>query len=228
MLKIRELSAELQKVAIEELGEDPQRIAADVQALKTWIEQQPHLKARTNDQFLIAFLRGCKYSLEKTKTKLDTFYTLRTKFPELFVPSFDNPKHKELIKTGLVLPCPTPLNETGPRLILVRLGIYNPDEFNFMDFTLLSNLYYQISLFEDDIPCISGLVNIIDCSGLTAKHLMQITPTIMKRMSVYTEEALPQRVKGLHFINAPAAFHTILNVGKSFMSAKQANRVSLI
>jgi len=33
---------------------------------------------------LIDFARGCKYSLEKTKRKIDTFLTLRTALPEFF------------------------------------------------------------------------------------------------------------------------------------------------
>jgi hypothetical protein len=30
-------------------------------------------------------LRGCKFSLERAKTKMDMFYTLRTVLPEFFM-----------------------------------------------------------------------------------------------------------------------------------------------
>lgn len=36
------------------------------------------------DQFLLAFLRGNKHSLERSKEKLDMFYTLRTVVPEIY------------------------------------------------------------------------------------------------------------------------------------------------
>jgi len=39
----------------------------------------------TDDQFLMTFLRGCKYSIERVKEKLDMFYTLRSAIPELMV-----------------------------------------------------------------------------------------------------------------------------------------------
>lgn len=101
MANIRPLSAELQKAATEQLGEVPSRIADDLEALKTWIKQQPHLKANTDDQFLISFLRGCKYSLEKAKKKIDRFYTLKTKFPEIFnAPNVDDSRFRELVKLG--------------------------------------------------------------------------------------------------------------------------------
>lgn len=36
-----------------------------------------------DDQWLLAFLRGSKFSLERAKEKLDMFYTMRTVVPEL-------------------------------------------------------------------------------------------------------------------------------------------------
>lgn len=36
-----------------------------------------------DDQWLVAILRGCKFSLERVKAKLDLFYTLRTTAPEV-------------------------------------------------------------------------------------------------------------------------------------------------
>jgi hypothetical protein len=83
MAEIRTLSIGLAKIAVDELNEVPERINSDIEGLRKWINQSPHLKSRTDDQFLVAFLRGCKYSLEKAKQKLDLFYTVRTHAPEL-------------------------------------------------------------------------------------------------------------------------------------------------
>jgi hypothetical protein len=83
MAKIRALIPELQEKAIKELFEDPSRIEKDLEAFRDWITKSKHIKGRTDDQWLIAFLRGCKYSLEKAKQKYDLFYTLKTHIPEL-------------------------------------------------------------------------------------------------------------------------------------------------
>lgn len=53
MANIRPLSVELSKKA--QLNEVPERIPEDIAALKTWISKQAHLKARTDDQFLVNF-----------------------------------------------------------------------------------------------------------------------------------------------------------------------------
>lgn len=100
MAQIKPLTPELQKIAETELGEIPARVNSDLQALKEWLERQPHLKARTDDQFLIQFLRGCKYSLEKAKEKLDCLYTLKTKFPEEFnVEDVTNKRFRNLFRS---------------------------------------------------------------------------------------------------------------------------------
>lgn len=102
MSKIRPLPEKLAIKAHEELGEKPERIDEDIQALREWISKQPHLKARTDDQLLVAFLRGCKYSLEKAKQKIDSFYAMRNAVPELYTNRFVDDKAIEILRQGYV------------------------------------------------------------------------------------------------------------------------------
>lgn len=37
-----------------------------------------------DDQRIMTFLRGCKFSLEKVKRKLDMYFTMRAAVPEFF------------------------------------------------------------------------------------------------------------------------------------------------
>lgn len=78
---IRPLNASLQVVAREQLFEETDKIQEHLDTLKEWIRKSAHLRSRTDDQFLVTFLRGCKYSLEMSKKKLDMYYTLRTHIP---------------------------------------------------------------------------------------------------------------------------------------------------
>jgi hypothetical protein len=83
MSGIRQLSETLAEIAKNELNETPERLESELKALKKWVMITPHIYANTDDQFLTAFLRGCKFSLEKAKLKLDTYYTLQTIIPEM-------------------------------------------------------------------------------------------------------------------------------------------------
>ncbi|ETN67653.1 multiple wing hair [Anopheles darlingi] len=84
MAQLRTLVPELAEKARKELNEVPNRIPEDLASLRSWLIKQTHLNPRTDDQFLVNFLRGCKYSLEKTKEKLDNYYTVKTAIPEFF------------------------------------------------------------------------------------------------------------------------------------------------
>lgn len=101
MLNIRPLSADLAKIAKKEINEVPERIPADIKSLRAWLDTQPHLNPNLSDQLLVTFLRGCKYSLERTKEKIDTFFTIKTTMPEVLTERDPtNPVLLELIRLG--------------------------------------------------------------------------------------------------------------------------------
>jgi hypothetical protein len=49
-MPVRELSKELQEVAIKEINEDPKRIESDLAYIKEWLSKQQHLNARTGNK----------------------------------------------------------------------------------------------------------------------------------------------------------------------------------
>ena len=76
---------EILEAARSDLGEDTKHLKECMEHLRKWIDQSPHLQNIKKDDFVLkAFLRGCKYSLEKSKEKLDFFFTVRTTLPAWF------------------------------------------------------------------------------------------------------------------------------------------------
>ena len=80
---MRKLCSELEKIAAEELNETPELVQQDLIILRAWLKQQTHLKARSSDEFLIAFLRCCRYSLEETKKRIECYYEYYSMWPEV-------------------------------------------------------------------------------------------------------------------------------------------------
>lgn len=76
-LDIRPLHPALAKIARDELNEDPDKNSEFLEAFREWINKTPHLKARTDDQYLMTFLRGSKFSLNRAQQKIEMHYTLR-------------------------------------------------------------------------------------------------------------------------------------------------------
>ncbi|XP_075166382.1 alpha-tocopherol transfer protein-like isoform X2 [Haematobia irritans] len=224
MSKIRPLSEKLAENAQRELGEVPDRIDSDIAMLREWISKQPHLKARTDDQLLVAFLRGCKYSLEKAKHKIDCFYAMRKAVPELYKDRFVNDKSIAILRQGCLLRLPKPLSEAGPRIHISRYGYYDTDKFGLADVVKLSTMMGEIQFREDDNAMVMGFVEIIDLKDVTASHIFQFDAVLVKKLAVLGDKAWPYRPKGFHFVNAPSGTEKLLAIAKSLMSEKIKKR----
>ncbi|XP_045458933.1 retinol-binding protein pinta-like [Melitaea cinxia] len=217
---VRSLSIELAEKARVELNEEPNRIASDLKFIKDWLSKQPHLRACTDDQWLVSFLRSCTYSLERTKEKLDLYYSLRTVAPELFNVKHDYPKFDELLSLGALLVLPETATPTSPRTIMIRPGTFSPDKFNISEVFAFIYIVQKILIFNDDITTVSGIQWIIDLKDVTIGHLLQMTPSVINKMVYSTQESAPIRMKGSHFVNAPANFGKVLNTMKVFLNEK--------
>lgn len=227
MPNIRPLNAALAKKAQTELFEEPGRIDGDLEILREWIKKQRHLTCRDDDQFLVLFLRGSKYSLERTKEKFDTYFTARALMTEFFIGRDPNANPiAQIIKLGVQLPLPLTDGEDGPRIMLIRPGVYSADQFNIKDVMIAGMMINDILMEEDDNLSVAGQVGILDLSNVTMAHFLQFNPQFIKKMTFLSQEASPLRQKGFHYVHTPSGFETIFNLFKSFMSEKNKSRVS--
>ncbi|VVC91866.1 unnamed protein product [Leptidea sinapis] len=214
-MPIRPLIPELAEKARLELNEDPKRIESDLQHLKEWISKQPHLKARTDDQWLIVFLRACKHSLERTKEKLDLYYSMRTLAPEFFQLKITDDKFKEILESGCFVMLPKLAAVDGQRVCIARPGAINTDKFNLLDFFAVSNAIQTIMLIEDDNTVVSGIQTISDLEGMNMGLFLQMTPS----------EAAPMRFKSGHHVNVGSGFEKFFNAIKVFLNEKTKSRL---
>ncbi|KAH8391736.1 hypothetical protein KR215_001085, partial [Drosophila sulfurigaster] len=228
-MQIRPLKPALQAIAIEELNEVPHRVAEDIAALRDWVLKQPHLRACTEDQFLLAFLRGTKFSLERAKQKFDRFYTLQASIPEVFNERrlATDPLVLEIIRSGILLRMPQDEDDAGPCVTIIRAGSYDTSRFKFQDIIRVGSMFGEIMMFEDENATVSGYVEVMDMKGITGTHLFALQPELLRKFSAYADEAMPTRQKGIHFINVPAAFEAGFNTLRSFFPAKIKSRISV-
>ncbi|XP_070139345.1 retinol-binding protein pinta isoform X2 [Drosophila kikkawai] len=225
MSSVRPLKPALQAIAIKELNEVPQRVPQDIKALRDWVLKQPHLHACTDDQFLLAFLRGTKFSVERAKEKFDRFYSLQASIPEVFNERrlATDPLVLDIIRMGILLRLPLAADDPGPCVTIVRAGSYDTGKYKFQDIIRVGSMFGEIMMFEDENATVSGYVEIMDMAGVTGSHLFALQPQLLSKFSTYADEAMPTRQKGIHFINVPPAFETGFNSLKSFFPAKIKN-----
>lgn len=135
----------------------------------------------SDDQFLVAFLRGCKFSLERAKEKVDMFYTIRGAIPEFFSNRDpQSPVLSKVIENGLCVPFPHVDKRNNSRLLLIRQGAYDPNEINVLDVTKVSYMITDLLMMEDDYTTVAGQTVLIDLKGLHFGHMRQQSATLLK------------------------------------------------
>lgn len=227
MLNIRQICPELAEKARIELNEVETRIPEDIATLRQWIDKQPHLIAKPSDQFLLAFLRGCKYSLEKAKQKIDYFYAFRTVSPELFLNNQITEKSLKLSRLGTFFPLLKPLKSDGPCIIFTRYDGIDIDEYSFEELFKNQIRVSTMVMLENDNYAVAGAINIIDMAQLKLSFLLRFDMVLAKKMGVFTDKAIPFRVRGIHFINFPSEAMTFIKMIQPLMPKKIKERMMM-
>ncbi|KAI8441975.1 hypothetical protein MSG28_005644 [Choristoneura fumiferana] len=191
----------------EELNENAETKDADLAHIKEWLKKEPHLPDEFDDQRIMTFLRGCKFSLEKTKRKLDMYFTMRAAVPEQMPP----------------LPGLTP---NGRRVILMRGLDKDVTTPNVADAFKLALMLGDVRLNEEK-EGVAGDVYILDASVATPTHFAKFTPTLVKKFLVCVQEAYPVKLKEVHVINVSPLVDKIVNFVKPFIKEKIRERIFL-
>ncbi|KAB7496404.1 SEC14 cytosolic factor [Armadillidium nasatum] len=220
------LSKEILEQAQRELNEDPKRVREDIEHIRQWIKKQPHLHIRTDDFFILRFLRGCKFSLEKTKQKIDMHFTLKAMVPEWYKGRDpEDPVSREILKLGIMVPLKD-LDSKNRRVFLMRNN-YDPRlyDINALNraFYMLGDVFYEI----DEIHQVTGVVMIMDLKGTTAAHFLVYPPAVMKKATVLWQDGYCARYKGMYYIHMNSAFETIFKAFSVFLNEKIKSRIKV-
>lgn len=217
---------EMSKFIQVELNENPATREKDVEAIKEWLIKQPHLPQFDDEQRIMTFLRGCKFSLEKCKYKLDMYFTMRAMVPEFFSNrDVKNPSLQELLRLVQIPPLPG-LTKNGRRVIVMRgieKDVPTPSVSEAMKLALMIG---DVRLREESHG-VAGDVYILDASVATPTHFAKFTPALVKKFLVCVQDAYPVKLKEVHVINISPLVDTIVTFVKPLIKEKIRNRIFL-
>jgi len=216
---------ELEQAAKEELGEDRQRLKSDIQALRDWIKKTPHLKGiRQDDEQLLKFLRGCKFSLERTKEKIDLYNACRANVPHWFG-HWDvlSPLFQKFLGWGNYLPLPG-YDKHGRQVILMRTGRIDPSQTNLEEIMTTSLSFFEFVCEGNTQAQVKGLVVLNDVGEATTQHALMMNPVIAKKGMTIWQEAYPARPKAMHFLNFPSFLQGVFTMMQGFLNEKMKKR----
>ncbi|XP_023295360.2 uncharacterized protein LOC111678290 [Lucilia cuprina] len=222
MSQLRPLNAELEEIACRDLNEINDNIPQDLQSLRAWLEKQPHLKSRTDDQFLIAFLRFCKYNLESAEQRIDYFYTYKTTAKDLLKTRRIDEKILELAQSDILYTLPKPAGGPGgPRIHVTLMGNINPSQHSVADIFRYHIIRSEIEINTDDNWNIAGVIEIVDFSKIPFAFLKQFELGLFKQMSAILEHGIPTNLMGTHIVNASREVQIIMSLIRTVMKQKE-------
>lgn len=217
---------ELAEAAKETFGETPKLMQASIEDLRTWLSKSPHLHSiQQDDAVLKTFLRGCNFSLERTKEKLDNFHAIKGSCPEWFGnwdPS--SALAQEILSWGAYLILPG-FDRHGRLVLLSRVKCINPSkiDFNHLMWAMQMIMTTGVKNCQDQLA-IKGMVIISDLEGATAAHLTIFNLSILKKLITMMESAFPMKPKAEHILNMPSIFESFFQLVQGMQKEKMRAR----
>uniref|UniRef100_A0AAR5Q4E5 CRAL-TRIO domain-containing protein n=1 Tax=Dendroctonus ponderosae TaxID=77166 RepID=A0AAR5Q4E5_DENPD len=219
-------SPEMQINIRKALNEDVTTRQSDLEHIKEWMLKQPHLPDSWDDERIMTFLRGCKFSLEKTKRKLDMYFTMRTACPEFFANrDITRPELQHIAQLGHLPPLPG-LTPDGKRIIVMRGKDKDIDTPPLGDVAKVVLMIGDVRLAAEETG-VAGDVYILDASVASASHFSKVSPSLAKKFLVCVQEAYPVKLKEVHVVNVSPLVDTIVQFVKPFLKEKIRNRIYL-
>ncbi|CAH0564944.1 unnamed protein product [Brassicogethes aeneus] len=197
----------------EEYKKDPKLKKEDVKKLMEWIDMQAHLPKVTELQ-VILFLHSCMYSNEQAKITIDNYFTVKTLCEDIFGNRNDlSVLDSQEIGLMTVLPKKTP---EGYIVILMKLIDCDPDKFVFAH--QIRNFDMNVIRHLNTQGTSEGVVIVVDMDGMVFGHLTKLNIIVMKKFMFYLQEAMPIRIRGLHYINVVSFMDKVMALIKPFMN----------
>ncbi|XP_039255562.1 alpha-tocopherol transfer protein-like [Styela clava] len=223
-----QLSSAALKKAVEELNEpeDNEVRLAAIDKLRTRFQEEikDFELIRTDDSFLLRFLRHRKFNEDKALKSLENYHRHRKTWKSVFN-LVDNPeKIDEFLSVGSVVP----LKERAKDGTFVNIGRpgFNFGKkdgiLQFMAATILSTE----KLLENEEMQIYGVTVIEELKDFGIGLSLQMTTVGMQFMNLM-QDGMPIRIKSLNVFNESLAYDLIYACVRPFIKEKLRNRLQL-
>lgn len=172
------------------------------------------------------FLIKNKFRVERTKTKLDGYFTLKGVHPRFFQPErllVNSPAMQNVLKFCYITMLPH-LQDDGTRIIFCKFIDTNVDLMNLIDIFAYSMVLFDLMLSFDYS---SSVRFVADIGGMTFGHYTKMDPAAITTCFMIYQEAFSARISGIHYINAPSFADLLMKLMRMCLKPKIFQRVRM-
>ncbi|XP_055529744.1 retinaldehyde-binding protein 1-like [Wyeomyia smithii] len=219
-----ELKARLAKIAKEELGEDDFVRRQSLEQMRVWLGQNQRIKnCRTDDRFLLRFLRVKKFSVARACEMLERYLTMRQTYARWCqkLDPLDQALQQVLSYAALL---PVGRDDEGRVIVIGIVRNFDAHKYN-SDVMIRLNMLVSEALFDDEANQIAGFTHVFDNSDMSMAH---VTCWTMDNLTGYLRSvvnSVPIRLKQNHFVNVPGFSAQLSKYCLGFASEKLKSRI---
>lgn len=85
---------------------------------------------------------------------------------------------------------------------------------------------HELMILNDPYACICGLTYILDMSQASMQHILQYTPSMVKKIALFYEKWMPLNMKGFYFINVHPGVELVATLFMNALSKELQEKVS--
>ncbi|MBN3296264.1 TTPAL protein, partial [Amia calva] len=188
------------------------------------LKEQPNLRTRLDDAFLLRFLRARKFDYDRALQLLLNYHASRRTWPEVFQ-DLRPSTVKHVLDSGFltVLPHPDP---QGRYVLCLQPGKWKPTDYPFVDNVRAIYLTLE-KLIQPEETQVNGIVILADYNGVGLTQASNLGPFLAKKVVGILQDGFPIRIKAVNIINEPRIFKGIFAIIKPFLKEKMAERYLL-
>ncbi|XP_038208158.1 retinaldehyde-binding protein 1 [Zerene cesonia] len=219
-----ELSPETKAIAEKELRETPERVREALERLKELLKENKDIYFGEDDEILTIFLRPCKWYPESALAlmrrvadfKKENACLLDGLLPEHEMDAFLDHKVVNVLKGR---------DHKGRRVLIVNVGgSWDPKKVNADQLFRLFYLIHEAAMLEPESQ-VRGTVVVMDFHNMGWSQTMGLTPSFSKRLLTFIQDAMPLRLKEVHFVKEPMIFNVVWKMFKPLIREKLKNRI---
>lgn len=189
--------------------------------LRLLLEGHKTLHPRTDEDFLLRFLRVRKYDVEASMKTIQNYYRNRASCPAVysnFVPSSVDSAARRLF---MILPA----KDVHGRLVLyVKPGSWITREVSYVSLQKAALLCME-HMATDPASQEVGVSILCDSAGFTLEKLFSCHFGLIRRFLEYLQDCMPMRLKAVHIIRESKAMDLLFVLIRPFIKRKLAQRI---